>query len=477
VHQEVEVETGPSGTPARISGTIQDITERRRAEQQIHYLAYYDSLTALPNRRMLTEHLNRVLERTERRGEIVGLLCLDLDRFQRVNDTLGHETGDELLKAVADRLVASVRTTDYVSRLNSEPATVSRLGSDEFTVVLNPIRSSEDAAQVALRILETLRTPFAVDGQELVMSATIGIALSSADGANPEALLRSADSAMHSAKEQGRGTYRFFNPSMNETAMRKLLLENALRTAIGSDGLALAYQPQREISTGMLSTVEALARWQPQEFGPVQPTEFILLAEETGLIGSLGEWVLKKACTQAREWQTTGLLPVRVAVNVSSYQVRDSGLVEVVARALEESGLDPGLLELELTESAIIGDESGVLETLNRLKAMGVRLALDDFGTGYSSLGYLTRFPIDVLKIDQSFVSAIGTEEEARAIISAVIAMAHRLGLSVTAEGVETAEQEEFLRTQGCDALQGFLILPPSEPQQLGVFLREKAAR
>jgi EAL domain-containing protein (putative c-di-GMP-specific phosphodiesterase class I) len=202
-----------------------------------------------------------------------------------------------------------------------------------------------------------------------------------------------------------------------------------------------------------------------------------LLAEETGLIGSLGEWVLKKACTQAREWQTTGLLPVRVAVNVSSYQVRDSGLVEVVARALEESGLDPGLLELELTESAIIGDEPGVLETLNRLKAMGIRLALDDFGTGYSSLGYLTRFPIDVLKIDQSFVSAIGTEEEARAIISAVIAMAHRLGLSVTAEGVETAEQEEFLRTQGCDALQGFLILPPSEPQQLGVFLREKAAR
>jgi diguanylate cyclase (GGDEF)-like protein len=458
VHQEVEVAMAASGAPVSLTGTIQDITARRRAEQQIRHLAYYDSLTALPNRKMLHEHLSQALENGQRRHEIVALLCLDLDRFNRVNDTLGHETGDELLKIVASRLLQSVRASDYIGRSRIERSTVSRLEGDEFTVVLNQIQSSEDAAQVALRIL-------------------VGIAVSPTDGSSPEALLQSAESALHSAKEEGRGCYRFFNPSMNENAMRKLKLENALRRAIASDGLALEYQPQRETATGTVSKVEALARWESPEFGPVQPCEFIPLAEETGLIGPLGEWVLRRACAQARECQRAGLPPLKMAINISSYQVRHGDLLEVVDRALTESGLDPRLLELEITESAIIGDEPGVLETLNGLKAMGIHLALDDFGTGYSSLSHVARFPIDVLKVDQSFVGAIESEEQASAIISAVIAMAHRLGLSVTAEGVETAEQEEFLRTQGCDALQGFRLCRPLDPEKLEVFLREEAER
>jgi diguanylate cyclase (GGDEF)-like protein len=477
VHQEVEVAMAASGAPVSLTGTIQDITARRRAEQQIRHLAYYDSLTALPNRKMLHEHLSQALANDQRRHEIVALLCLDLDRFNRVNDTLGHETGDELLKIVASRLLQSVRASDYIGRSRIERSTVSRLEGDEFTVVLNQIQSSEDAAQVALRILEALSAPFSVCGQEFVMSASVGIAVSPTDGSSPEALLQSAESALHSAKEEGRGSYRFFNPSMNETAMRKLKLENALRRAIASDGLALAYQPQRETATGTVSKVEALARWESPEFGRVQPHEFIPLAEETGLIGSLGEWVLKRACAQARECQRAGLPPLKMAINISSHQVRHGDLLEVVDRALTETGLDPRLLELEITESAIIGDEPGVLETLNGLKAMGVRLALDDFGTGYSSLSHVARFPIDALKVDQSFVGAIESEEQASAIISAVIAMAHRLGLSVTAEGVETAEQEEFLRTQGCDILQGFRVCRPLDPEKLEVFLREEAAR
>jgi diguanylate cyclase (GGDEF)-like protein len=473
VHQQAEVLRDASGAPERICGTIQDITARRRAEEQIRYLAAYDSLTGLPNRKTLNEQLGRALERTGRHKKLLALLFLDLDRFKRINDTLGHAVGDELLKEVADRLMACVRSRDYVGRANEDAdATLSRLGGDEFTVVLNDISSSEDAAHVARRLLESLQAPFAVGEQELVVSASVGIAVYPADGHDVDTLLASADTAMYHAKASGGETFQFFSDSMNESARRSLQLETALRGALAHDELEIHYQPLQSFETGRIAGVEALARWRCGDFGPVSPAEFIPLAEESGLIAQLGEWVLRKACSQIRSWQQAGLPPLRVAVNVSSQQVRRPGFVKTVERALVDSRLDPQHLELEITESALLGNEPAVLETLAGIKAMGIQLALDDFGTGYSSLSHLVRFPIDVLKIDRSFVKNLGADENAGAIVSAVVAMAHRLHLRVTAEGVETEDQARMLRAVGCDLLQGYLFSRPLEAGAVEALLR-----
>lgn len=477
IHQQAELVGGPAGAAELVSGTIQDITDRARAAEQIRLLAYYDSLTGLPNRKMLSQTLNRALESARRRESTIALLFLGLDRFKRINDTLGLMVGDELLKAVAARVMTCVRQTDSVGRAHrEEDAAVSRLGGDEFTVVLNDLGSSEQAAYVARRILEALRSPLSLNGQELVMSASIGIAVYPTDGLDAEALLRKADTALHHAKVAGGGVYQFFSESMNERATRNLRLETGLRAALKRDELKLHYQPLLDVRTDVVTGVEALARWTSDECGPVPPNEFIPLAEETGLIETLGEWALRTACTQGRAWDRAGLHPLRVSVNISSHQVRKPGTVEIVERVLRESQLDPSRLELEITESALIGDEPGVVETLDGLKRLGIRLALDDFGTGYSSLSYLVRFPIDTLKIDRSFVSRIGTDEQAQAIIAAVVAMAHRLDLSVTAEGVETPEQEAFLRAEGCDVLQGFLFSRPIEPDALFTLLQPAEA-
>jgi diguanylate cyclase (GGDEF)-like protein len=477
IHQQAELVGGPAGAAELVSGTIQDITDRARAAEQIRLLAYYDSLTGLPNRKMLSQTLNRALESARRRESTIALLFLGLDRFKRINDTLGLMVGDELLKAVAARTMACVRQTDSVGRSHPEDdAAVSRLGGDEFTVVLNDLGSSEQAAYVARRILEALRSPLSLNGQELVMSASIGIAVYPTDGRDAEALLRKADTALHHAKVAGGGVYQFFSESMNERATRNLRLETGLRAALKRDELKLHYQPLLDVRTNAVSGVEALARWTSEECGPVPPNEFIPLAEETGLIESLGTWALHTACTQGRAWDRAGLHPLRVNVNISSHQVRKPGTVEIVERVLRESQLDPSRLELEITESALIGDEPGVGETLDGLKRLGIRLALDDFGTGYSSLSYLVRFPIDTLKIDRSFVSRIGADEQAQGIIAAVVAMAHRLNLSVTAEGVETPEQEAFLRAEGCDVLQGYLFSRPIEPDALFTLLHPAEA-
>jgi diguanylate cyclase (GGDEF)-like protein/PAS domain S-box-containing protein len=473
IHQQAELVSGPAGAAELVSGTIQDITDRARAAEQIRLLAYYDSLTGLPNRKMLSQSLNRALESARRRDTTVALLFLGLDRFKRVNDTLGLMVGDELLKAVAARLMACVRQTDSVGRAKREgDAAVSRLGGDEFTVVLNDLGSSEQAAYVARRILEALRSPLSLNREELVMNASIGIAVYPTDGLDAEALLRKADTALHHAKVAGGGVYQFFSESMNERATRNLRLESGLRAALKRDELELHYQPLLDVRSRAVTGVEALARWTSEECGPVPPNEFIPLAEETGLIDTLGEWALRTACAQGCAWDRAGFRPLQLSVNISSHQVRKPETVEIVERALRESCLDPGRLELEITESALIGDEPGVVETLDGLKRLGIRLALDDFGTGYSSLSYLVRFPIDTLKIDRSFVSRIGTDEQSRAIIAAVVAMAHRLDLSVTAEGVETPEQEAFLRAEGCDFLQGYLFSRPIEPNALFALLQ-----
>jgi diguanylate cyclase (GGDEF)-like protein len=457
-------------------GTIQDITERRRAEDEIRYLSYYDNVTGLPNRKMFDESLRHSLVRARRHGRILGLLFINLDRFKRVNETLGRIAGDELLKAVADRLQTCVRNTDHIgTRRRERSDNLSRLAGDEFTIVLTEMRSADDAALVAHRIQDALRTPVLIGGQEIVMSAAIGISLFPEDGGDVEGLLANANTAMHHAKAEGAGLYRFFNGSMNARALRNLQLEGALRRALERNALALHYQPLYSATSGEITSFEALVRWQSEDFGNVPPSEFIPLAEETGLIGPLGEWVLRQACEQNRAWRRAGLTPVPVAVNVSSLQFGEQGMVEMVRRALRDFELVPHDLELELTESALFGDDPAVIEAMRALKELGIRLALDDFGTGYSSLSYLVRFPIDKIKIDRSFVMNVGSDAQADAMIAAVVAMARRLGLSVTAEGVETAEQKAFLGAEGCDTLQGYLLGRPLDSAAVAALLRERA--
>jgi diguanylate cyclase (GGDEF)-like protein len=477
VRQQLEITQGPSGEAHLVSGTIQDITDRHRAEEQIRYFAYYDDLTALPNRTMLTEQLERVLRRAEHAQEKVGLLFVDIDRFKRINDTLGHRFGDSVLKALADRLFDTVRSTDYAGRAQPPDATsLSRLGGDEFAVVLKQLGSSEDASHVSRRILEELRAPLVVEGQRLDLTGSIGIALYPEDGGDPETLLRNAGAALDQAKRLGQNGYQFFDQSMNERAIRNMHLESGLRAGIERGEMLLHYQPQIDARTGAIASVEALVRWRSIDHGFVSPVDFIGLAEESGLIIPLGEWVLRTACAQNRAWREAGLPPVRIAVNVSSHQVQAGGLVETVERTLQDTPLDPRFLEIEITESALIGDEPSVVETLERLHEMGIRLSLDDFGTGYSSLSHLVQFPIDTLKIDQSFVRELGVSRQADAITTAVVKMGHNLGLEVVAEGVETADQERFLLSLGCDTFQGYLYSRPIEADDLAELLRERAS-
>jgi diguanylate cyclase (GGDEF)-like protein len=470
IHHQAEVGQGPGGVADCIYGTIQDITDRTRAQEKIHYLAYYDGPTGLPNRRMLSDHLERVLDNARRQNRMAALLFLDLDRFKRINDTLGHGIGDELLRAVASRMIACLRHSDQVGRTSRNGATVSRLGSDEFTAVLTELPSSSAVEIVARRILNALRPPFTLHGHEIVMSASIGIAMFPSDGADASSLLRSADTAMYHAKEAGGETYRFFSESMNDRAVRNLRLESGLRNALDRNQMYVEYQPLIAGGTGRVCGAEALLRWTSPEFGSVSPAEFIPVAEESGLIGELGEWVLRTACAQLQRWRAAHP-DLHIAVNVSSHQVRKPGLSQIVEGALRDSGLDPAHLELEITESALLGNEECVVSTLNDLKDMGVRLALDDFGTGFSSLSHLVHFPIDTLKIDQSFVHDIGGPQSG-VVIAAVLAMAHRLQLSVTAEGVETREQEEFLRSEGCDRFQGYRFSRPLSPEAFEALLR-----
>lgn len=476
VQHQAEVARGPDGTPERLYGIVQDVTESRQAAERIRHLSYYDSVTALPNRRMLSDYLKGLLEQAARQQEPLALLHLSLDRFKRINETLGPTLADRLLRAVATRLSGRVRTTDSVGRLQDmEPAKVSRLGGDEFAIVLHVIRSANDAAHVAARVLESLREPFRIEGHDLVLTASLGIAVYPGDGTTPETLMRSANAAMHHAKSV-RNAYRFFSEAMNESALRNLRLENALRGAAIRGELLLLYQPQLETRTDRLISAEALVRWRSPEFGLVSPGEFIPLAEQTGLIEPIGEWVLEAACAQLRAWRAAGLAPLRVAANVSSHQVRRPQLVDTVARLLQQYAVDPSCLELEITESALLADEPVVIKTLQGLKALGVRLALDDFGTGFSSLSHLVRFPIDAVKIDRLFVSDIDSGGQGVGIVAAVLAMARRLELTVTAEGVETAEQAAYLRREGCDFLQGYLLGRPEEPAALAERLRKTSS-
>ncbi|MEZ4330444.1 MAG: EAL domain-containing protein [Myxococcota bacterium] len=464
MHTQVQIARDEAGRMRQLEGTIQDVTERRRAEEQVRFLAHHDSLTGLGNRLQFKERLEIAIAQAGRRSTRIGVLFLDLDHFKRINDTLGPSVGDRLLQRVADRIVASIRPFDAVARGgvgSGEDVSIARLGGDEFTLVLDRIADPKDLAPIARRILDALARPFVLDEQEIVIGASIGIATWPQDGPDVDTLLRNADTAMYHAKSAGRNSYQYYQESMNAAARDRLKLETGLRRAIERGGIEVHYQPRTRIATGRTVGFEALTRWRDAELGAVSPSTFIPIAEQTGMIVPLGRQVLLAACRQAAAWERRpGGFEGRISINVSSTQFKVENVAREVADALASTGVNPLRVELEITESLILHDTERVIETLHAIRAMGVRIALDDFGTGYSSLSYLRRLPIDVLKIDMAFVRGIVRSREDAALTQAIIAMAGALGLEVVAEGVETVEQRALLRDWGCQEMQGFLVSP-----------------
>ena len=426
--------------------TYEDITERRRAEAKISHMARHDALTNLPNRVLFREHMEESLGRL-RRDERLAVLCLDLDHFKHVNDTLGHPIGDNLLQAVAVRLLGCIRESDVVARL----------GGDEFAVVQIGCNQPAEATQLAARIIDVLSAPYDLQNHHVVVGASIGVAVTPTDGSDPDQLLKSADLALYRAKADGRGAYRFFEPAMDARAQTRRLLESDLRTALRDGEFELYYQPIVQLGTDEIAAFEALLRWNHPRRGMVAPLDFISVAEESGLIANLGAWVLRKACAEAATWSK----PVRVAVNLSPMQFKSRELVQTVFSALAASGLAPDRLELEITESALLQDTETTLATLHQLRSFGVRIAMDDFGTGYSSLSYLRSFPFDKIKIDRSFIHELSTRGDCQAIVRAVTGLGSSLGIATTAEGVETREQLKLLKLEGCTEVQGYLFSPP----------------
>jgi len=435
----------------RVVFVSRDITERQRYEETIRHQAFHDSLTGLPNRMLFKDRLTLAIAHAKRNKQMLAVLFLDLDRFKLINDTLGHDMGDQLLKCIAERLTGCVREDD----------TVARLGGDEFTILLPEITQVESVAKVAQKILEMIREPLVIEDHELYITTSIGIVLYPNDGEDAETLLKNADTAMYRAKEKGKNNYQIYTPAMNARALERLAMENGLRRALERNEFVVYYQPKVNINTGKIVGMEALVRWQTPDRGLLPPGEFIPLAEDTGLIVPIGEWVLRTACAQNKAWQDAGYPPVRVAVNLSARQFHLQNLVEVVSRILKETGLAPEWLELEITESVAMQNAEYTVKMLKELKEMGIQLAIDDFGTGYSSLSYLKRFPINKLKIDRSFVNEIGLDQDNEAIASTVIVLGQSLKLGVVAEGVETEEQCDFLKQHQCDEMQGFLFGKP----------------
>jgi len=441
---------------------FRDITDRKLAEERVQFLAYYDALTKLPNRALLQDRLSKALAAARRRRNKVGLLFLDLDRFKIINDSLGHSVGDLLLQEVGERL----------KRLARDQDTVSRVGGDEFVHVLTSIEDITDAAVVAERIVGSIRDEFLIQGHVLSIGCSIGISIFPEHGTDAETLIKNADAAMYSAKDSGRGNFRFFTEDMNAQVVERLTVENNLRLALERQELFLEYQPQIDIHREQITGLEALIRWRHPKLGLIPPDKFIRVAENCGLILPMGEWVLKTACIQARKWQDEGLLAVPAAVNVSAVQFRQENFPDFIQNVLRETALDPQYLELELTESALLTNKDVTFSVLERLKGMGLKLAVDDFGIGYSSLSYLKTFPVSKLKIDRSFVNDIGVHADDEAIALAIISMAKSLNLKVVAEGVETERQMAFLRKHDCDQIQGYYFSKPISPDQLTAMVR-----
>lgn len=438
-----------------------DISERKNVDERLYFMAHYDPLTGLPNRSLLHDRLLQAITYAKRQGTRVAVMFLDLDRFKTINDTLGHSMGDLLLQAVAERLKGCLRTSD----------TVARLGGDEFILVLPDLRDSDHAGKIAQKILDLLGRPYSIRDMELHTSASIGISVYPEDGISNEELISNSDVAMYRAKDNGKNNFQFYAPIMNKSSYKRLTLENSLRRALEREEFILHYQPQIDLLTGKICGVEALIRWNNTEQGLIPPDTFIPLAEENGMIVPIGEWVLREACRQNSSWQKQGLTSFTVAVNLSAMQFHQKKLAITVEKVLQETALSPDWLELEITETGIM-KHSDAISTMKSLKELGLRLAIDDFGTGYSSLSHLKRFPLDKLKVDQSFVRELTSSRDDAAITVAIINMAKSLNLKVIAEGVETAEHRDFLLANGCPLMQGYFFSKPLPAQELEQFVK-----
>jgi diguanylate cyclase (GGDEF)-like protein/PAS domain S-box-containing protein len=453
-----------SGRAHRIAGIAEDITDRKAAEERLMHLAHYDVLTNLPNRVLFYDRLGQTLAQAKRNQWIVGVLFIDIDRFKNVNDTLGHAVGDKLLQQVAERLKRSVRAGDAVGRL----------GGDEFAIMLSNLTSAQDASHVAQKIMASFDDPFKLEGADFYVTSSIGVTLYPDDSVEQEALIKNADAAMYRAKELGRNTFQFYKSEMNARALEVLSMESSLRRALDRDEFILHFQPKAGVAEGGIVGVEALLRWRHPERGLVSPADFMPVLEETGLIVPVGDWVLKAVCRQIKAWQRAGIRVVPVAVNLSPREFAAKDLRKTVMRVLGEHGVEPSLLELEITEGSLMVNTGEVVATLEALGQLGIGISIDDFGTGYSSLSYLKRFPLDALKIDRSFVKDITTDTDDATITRAVISMAHSLGLKVIAEGVETESQLAFLASHACDEIQGYYFARPLPADECGAWLRER---
>jgi diguanylate cyclase (GGDEF)-like protein/PAS domain S-box-containing protein len=442
---------------------VEDISARKGAEERIQYLATHDGLTGLPNRVMFGQILGLAIETARRYDRKLAVLFIDLDRFKIINDTLGHEAGDVLLREMGARLRECLRASDVVARL----------GGDEFVVLLQEINDVTQAETVVRNILGVVMKPVVILGQECRVTASIGVCMHPLDGQEDASVMKNADMAMYLAKEEGKNTFHVFNERMKPQSVERLTLETNLRRALELDEFTLHYQAKVNFKSGAITGVEALLRWQNPQLGSVSPARFIPLAEETGLIVPIGKWVLRTACEQSVAWQKQGLPPVRMSVNLSMRQLNDEGLVREIESVLRETGLHPELLELEVTESSIMHNAARAVQVLTAIKTLGVRLAIDDFGTGYSSLAHLKRFPIDTLKVDRSFIREVPNDEEDKAIAEAIIAMGKTLSLTVVAEGVETPQQQQFLSERLCDEMQGYYFSTPVAAQDFAELLRD----
>ncbi|MEK6742782.1 MAG: EAL domain-containing protein [Nitrospirota bacterium] len=450
------------GNVVAYDGLVSEITARKQAEQKVRHAAHYDGLTDLPNRELLCDRIRQALVRALRHGRALAVMVLDLDRFKNINETLGHTVGNQLIRAVSERLVRCVREDD----------TVARPGGDEFIILFADLAGEQDASFVARKIQESLLKGFQIAGQEFFLTTSIGISLFPAHGADEDTLIKNADAAMYRAKAEGRNNFQFYAPAMHADAHKKLFLEHNLRKALDREEFTIHYQPLIDLVTGRTTGAEALVRWQHPELGLLFPMEFIPLAEETGLIIPLGEWILQKACMQARQWRESDFPPLRISVNLSMRQFTHNAITDTVLRAINMAQIHPGLLELELTESMVMNNAESTIASLRELKSIGVHLSLDDFGTGYSSLSRLKDLPLSTLKLDQSFVNAITRDRSNAAISRAIIALSHNLDLRVTAEGVETTDQLEFLRGLGCDEVQGYLFSRPLPAADMTAFMQ-----
>ncbi len=479
-YQQLECIRDEQENKLKLVATVQDITARKQTERKIFKLSHYDELTGLPNRTFFNEYVNNILEQAKRHGKYFSILTVDLDNFKRINDTYGLSTGDELLKLVAGRLLKSIRQGDCVTRelriqhITQEPVSLARSDGDTFYLVLTEIQKLENVASVSERLQKLFLEPFNIGGDNLYMSASIGISVYPNDGENAETLIKNANSALHFAKENGKNCYCYYTKNLQERASERLSLENHLHTAVEENHFNLYYQPKIHILKKEIVGFEALLRWDDPKLGQVPPMKFIPIAEDNGLIIPISEWILTEVCSQALSWQTAQVENFHIAVNISAHHFKSGSLIESVKRALAETNLNPTYLQLEVTEGTLMEDVASSTSILNKLKRMGVSIALDDFGTGYSSLNYLKRFPIDVLKIDKSFISELEEDPNNKAIIGAIIDLAENLQLNVIAEGVETQQQLSFLLSHHCYEIQGYYFSKPLCAKDIEKFISEK---